>query len=43
MCAVAVLAMKIFHPGLFKQLYATLNAKRMEPELEMLAESVRAK
>jgi hypothetical protein len=43
MCAVAVLVMNFFHPGfLFKQSYATLNAERMEPELEMRAESVRA-
>ena len=43
MCAAAVLAMDFFHPVfLFKQSYATLNAEKMEPELELLAESVRA-
>ena len=44
MCAVAVLAMNFSHPGfLFKQSYATLKTGRMEPELEMRAESARAK
>jgi hypothetical protein len=44
LCAVAVLVMNLFPSGfLFKQSYATLNTERMELELEMRAESVRAK
>jgi hypothetical protein len=44
MVAVAVLAMNFFHPGfVFKHSYATLKAERMEPELEMHGETVRAK
>jgi len=36
MCVIAALAMNIFHPGfLFKQSYATLEAERMKPDMEM--------